>query len=265
MERKIKREIFIYILIVYGITYGAFVYSKFFYLNYKSVVAVSMFLPTIGALVATLIYRDNFNYIKNNLKLNRWIFVGIFLMLIIYFTSSFFQIVVYKYVLNKSALIRFPDVSDFFKNLIIGGALGSIAAVFEEIGWRGFLQSKLSFDSEIKKYLVIGILWVIFHLPQIFSGLIYKGHLVQGIIVHTCMLICFGILLCYVLKKFSSLICTSIMHGLFNALIYTSAASVILNESQVIEGAIWAVMFFITVAILMFGKLKKLSNNALEH
>lgn len=256
MERKLKREIFIYILIVYGITYGAFVYSKFFYLNYKSVVAVSMLLPTLGALVSTLIFRDNFNYIKKNLKLNRWIFIGIFLMLIIYFTSSFLQIIVYKYVLNKSALIRFPDASDFFKNLIIGGILGSITAVFEEIGWRGFLQSKLSFGSEIKKYFVIGILWAVFHFPQIFRGVVCKGHSVQGIIVHTCMLICFGILLCYVLKKSSSLICTSIMHGLFNALIYTSAASVIINGSQVIEGAIWAILFFITIVILMCTKLR---------
>lgn len=82
----------------------------------------------------------------------------------------------------------------------------------------------------------------------------YPGNLIKGLIIHTCILVSFGILLCYMREKSASLICTSVTHGLFNVLIYTKATDVISRGNQIIEGVLWASLLFIMVVILRFRK-----------
>lgn len=177
----------------------------------------------------------------------------------IYIVSSFFEIILYKFVFKQFALVRIPSVLVLLQQIGLGIILGGLSALFEEIGWRGFLQSRFKVKNTLISYFVVGICWAIFHFPQIFDGLIYRGHLITGVFIHTCILVSFGILLCFLREKSSSLVSTSIAHGLFNVLIYTQATDVILGGSQIIEGTLWAISCFIIIIASFFkGYMKKL-------
>lgn len=258
MNHTNKKEFFSYLSLVYGITYLAFIICKIVDIDYSYIVPFSMVIPALGAIITTLIFKGKFDYIQKNLKINAWIFTGIILILVIYILSNGFKIILFGLVFKQFSLIKIPGVFVFIQQIVLGIILGGLSATFEEIGWRGFLQSRLLLKNTFISYFTIGTFWAIFHFPQIFDGLIYRGHLIGGLIIHTCILIPFGILLCYIREKSSSLICTSITHGLFNALIFTQATDVISSSNQIIEGVLWAILFTIIVVIIFFKKkLKK--------
>ena len=257
MGHYLKKEIILYLSIVYGITYLVFSICKITEIDYRNFVSYSMLLPAFASIITTLIFKEKFTYILKNLKINKWIFVGIIIIIMIYILSSIFQIILYEVVFKQFNLVKIPSVFVFLQQIVIGIVLGGLSAIFEEIGWRGFLQSRLILKNTFISYLFIGICWSIFHFPQILDGLIYKGYLMQGLIMHTCILVSFGILLCYMREKSSSLISTSITHGLFNVLIYTQATDVISGGNQIIEGILWSVLFFIILITLFLKTYKR--------
>jgi len=60
-----------------------------------------------------------------------------------------------------------------------------IYCVFEEYGWRGYLQDELSELKSWKRYLLIGFLWYLWHLPflsntDIIDNLIFLGMMIFG-------------------------------------------------------------------------------------
>ncbi|UZW12573.1 CPBP family intramembrane metalloprotease [Clostridium pasteurianum] len=257
MNHNFKKEIFLYLIIVYGITYLVFSICRIVGMDYRNFVSFSMLLPTFGAIITTLIFKEKFSFILKNLKINKWIFVGIITIILVYILCSIFQIVIYGFVFKQFNLVKIPSILIFLQQILIGIILGGLSATFEEIGWRGFLQSRLILKNTFFSYLFIGICWSVFHFPQIFAALIYAGNLIEGLIIHTCILVSFNILLCYMREKSSSLICTSITHGLFNVLIYTQATDVISRGNQIIEGALWAILFVIIIVILFFKNYKR--------
>ncbi len=82
-----------------------------------------------------------------------------------------------------------------------------VYALFEEYGWRNYLQSELSELNKILKYLIITILWFIWHLNFELSidNLIFFIILFAG---------SFGI--GYVAEKSKSLILVALFHAFFN-------------------------------------------------
>lgn len=259
MKDTFKKEIILYLSIVYGITYAAFGIYKITGMDYRNFVPFSMLIPSFAAVVATLVFEERFSYITQNLKINKWIFSGILIIISIYINIIILEAALYIFIFRQSNLVRIPDIIVLLQQIAIGITLGGFVALFEEIGWRGFLQSRLAFKNNFSNYFVVGICWAIFHFPQILDGLIYKGHLAAGLVIHTCILISFGILLCYIMKKSSSIICTSVMHGLFNALIYTEAVSAVSGGNQIVEGILWAVVCFSIIIVLFLSSIKKKS------
>jgi membrane protease YdiL (CAAX protease family) len=60
-----------------------------------------------------------------------------------------------------------------------------IYCIFEEYGWRGYLQDELSELKSWKRYLLIGFLWYLWHLPflsntNIADNLIFLGMIIFG-------------------------------------------------------------------------------------
>ena len=256
MKKVQEKEVLLFLSIVYIVTYSIFIFSISKGISYKNFVPYTMVIPGIAAIAVALIYKNNFNFILKNLKFNKWIFISTFYVLFIYILCSLIKILYYSFYLNKPYLIKIPSPLTMLTQIIIGIFIGGICAAFEEIGWRGFLQSKL--NSTFHSYFFIGICWSAFHFPQILSGLIYKNHLVEGLIIHTFILTFFSIFLCYIREKSSSLISTSIAHGLFNIFIFTEATNVIKENNQVIEGNIFAILFLLTAIIIFFKKKKEI-------
>lgn len=69
------------------------------------------------------------------------------------------------------------------------GAVATLAVlvycVMEECGWRGYLQQELSGLQQLTKYLVIAVLWYLWHLPflenpSVLANVLFLGTLVLG-------------------------------------------------------------------------------------
>jgi membrane protease YdiL (CAAX protease family) len=69
------------------------------------------------------------------------------------------------------------------------GAVATIAVLIycamEEYGWRGYLQQELNGLQQLTKYLVIGLLWYLWHLPflenpSVLANVLFLGTLVLG-------------------------------------------------------------------------------------
>jgi membrane protease YdiL (CAAX protease family) len=72
---------------------------------------------------------------------------------------------------------RYPDapgavlfLSNLGVNLTLGVLIGALSAAGEEIGWRGFMLTRLIEASVPRPVLVSGLVWGLWHLPLIVSG-----------------------------------------------------------------------------------------------
>ena len=65
-------------------------------------------------------------------------------------------------------------------SILITPFANGIATFGEEFGWRGYLQPKLLPLGQKKMYLIVGIIWGVWHWPVIWMGFNYPGYPVLG-------------------------------------------------------------------------------------
>lgn len=67
-----------------------------------------------------------------------------------------------------------PDAARFWKYLLVSATLGGLwsckAAAGEEIGWRGYMLTRLIESGAPAPLLLSGLIWALWHLPLIFTG-----------------------------------------------------------------------------------------------
>jgi membrane protease YdiL (CAAX protease family) len=73
----------------------------------------------------------------------------------------------------SSALIL-PAV--FLASLFVGPTINGIFGFGEEFGWRGYLLPKLIPLGKIKAYIILGVIWGLWHAPLIVVGFNYPGY-----------------------------------------------------------------------------------------
>lgn len=67
--------------------------------------------------------------------------------------------------------------------LVVLPVLESVLSVGEEYGWRGYLLPRLMPLGEVRASLVVGVIWGLWHLPVVVSGLLLGGHNVWLVVV----------------------------------------------------------------------------------
>jgi membrane protease YdiL (CAAX protease family) len=98
-------------------------------------------------------------------------------------------------------------------------------AIFEEYGWRGYLQSELSEVSAIYKYIIISVLWYFWHLD---FGLDLQ-HLLSYFFV-----LMGSVGIGYVADKSKSLILPSLFHMFFNILFTNSLVGISFSQKVIL-------------------------------
>ena len=119
-----------------------------------------------------------------------------------------------------------------------------VYALFEEYGWRNYLQSELSELNKLIKYLIITVLWFIWHLnfELTFNNLIFFLILFAG---------SFGI--GYVADKSKSLIFVALFHAFFNI-----SQNDLLNGIELKQKlTIVAISIISAILILKYDKMNK--------
>lgn len=107
---------------------------------------------------------------------------------------------------------------------LVGALINSVVLINEELGWRGFMLSKLEHLSFWARHLAIGLVWGIWHIPIIAAGHNYPGEPILGsaVFIVYCMLL--SPIIGYYAERSNSVFGATIFHGSFNAM---SAASML--------------------------------------
>ena len=122
----------------------------------------------------------------------------------------------------------------FVVTLVIAPFINGLFGFGEELGWRGYLLPKLMVLGKLKAYLLLGIVWGLWHLPLILIGFTYPGQPILGTLAFIALTITFGIYINELTLSHRSSILAGWVHGVFN--------------SQKLS--IWALIFPITTPLI---------------
>lgn len=99
----------------------------------------------------------------------------------------------------------------------VGMILAFLSGLGEEIGWRGFLHTKLLDLTPAKRYSVTGVIWSIWHWPLIiFGDYATSDHPALNVLLFSIVIISFSFLVGWLRDKSNSSIPAALAHGSHN-------------------------------------------------
>jgi hypothetical protein len=104
----------------------------------------------------------------------------------------------------------------FFSSLIVGPTINGLFGFGEEYGWRGYLLPKLMPLGKVRAYLILGVIWGLWHAPLILVGFNYPGYPLLGVIWMCALTTALGIYLNELTLRYRSSILAGSIHGIFN-------------------------------------------------
>ena len=100
--------------------------------------------------------------------------------------------------------------------LIAGPTINALAALGEELGWRGLLHREWEQFGFWKNSVATGLLWGLWHLPLIVHGYNYPNP-IGGPLMMTLLTVLLSPILTYLRGQSGSVLAAAIFHGTFNA------------------------------------------------
>ena len=77
-------------------------------------------------------------------------------------------------------------------SIVLGPFINLIFGLGEEVGWRGFLLPRLLHLGKARAYLLLGVIWGLWHAPLILAGFNYPGDPAGGIVMMCILSVAFG-------------------------------------------------------------------------
>ena len=124
----------------------------------------------------------------------------------------------------------------------LSGTLFFLAALGEELGWRGLLLAELAPLGFWKVSLVTGLVWGIWHTPLVAVGLQFSGNPVIGIVLLTTATVTLSPLYTYLTVRARSVLAATFLHGSFIIGVFTSVY--LANESELVISSFGVVGIF---------------------
>ena len=137
----------------------------------------------------------------------------------------------------------------FLGTSIVSPIINGLWAYGEELGWRGYLLPKLMPLGKLKAYLILGVIWGLWHMPIILIGFNYPGYPLLGILMMIGLMTSLGFYINELTLRHNSSILAGWVHGLFNsqrlgvwALLFPSLNPLLGGSVGVISILVWALM-----------------------
>lgn len=112
-----------------------------------------------------------------------------------------------------------PPVALFVgQGLLAGLTINALAALGEELGWRGLLLSELAPLGFWKVSGVTGVIWGLWHAPIILQGHNFPDAPVLGVVVMTVAMVAMAPIYTYITVRARSVLAPTFFHGSFNGL-----------------------------------------------
>ena len=161
--------------------------------------------------------------------------------------------------------LSFDFEADALINLVIKIVINSFFAVFEEIGWRGYLLPQFGSGGSIGAALVVGILHGVWHLPLMLLTTAYNpaGNRMVTVPIFLAVLTGAGVIYAYLRWTSGSLWPVVIAHGTFNAVLGTLDQAAIPDPATVAyltgETGIFTLAAVAIVAIALARRLRRVT------
>lgn len=101
--------------------------------------------------------------------------------------------------------------------VIASFSANALAAVGEEIGWRGYLLPALLPLGRVRALVVVGVVWALWHAPVVLLGYDYDDvGRVTALVALIVFCVLFGTLLAWLRLRSDSVVPAAVAHGTFN-------------------------------------------------
>ena len=119
--------------------------------------------------------------------------------------------------IQKKGSLAKALIAILIKGPLLGVVMGSLSALGEEIGWRGFLQSRFINLKARHSFLIVGVIWAIWHWPLIlFSNYATSAIPALSLFIFSIVTASFGIIIGYLRFRSGSVFVPMLAHGVHN-------------------------------------------------
>ena len=138
-----------------------------------------------------------------------------------------------------------------FGALMAGLTVNAIFAMAEEIMWRGYLAQAFAGRPFCKKYVTIGVLWGLWHIPLLALGYNYgTATALPGSVLFIGFCVVMSLVLGFVVERTRSVWLAAVLHGTFNgfsnvmSLLVVGGSSLLASSAVgVVSLVMWLVVF----------------------
>src|SRR5664280_303329 len=242
------KQVLAFLALTFGFSWGIFAiaYEKGLFRHGVGIeelptLAAFMAGPAIAALVLTILNRRNSGIVQTlglHIRPNRWWILAWGLPIILCFgaalVSKLAGVHLQGPVAAGDALARVREqlgrrspiplsvhgAKLFYASVIAAATFGSFANMFatltEELGWRGYLWSKLRPIGFWKSNGLIGIVWGGWHAPAIYAGYNYPGERWRGVLMMVLFCVSMAPVIGLMRERGKSVLAASLFHGTLN-------------------------------------------------
>ncbi|PGB60165.1 CPBP family intramembrane metalloprotease (plasmid) [Bacillus sp. N5-665] len=267
---KIGLQLFLSILIITSIILNVAVIIT----KSMPLIVVYMFTPAFTSILTRIILKEGFKDVSFSLgNLKIWKGIGFALLIpmvicgITYSIAWLSGIARFQHpeggrlepIYNILGLQYLPEPFSFIYLVVLSGILGSllnlIPVLGEEMGWRGYMLTRLV-DAEFSRPILIsGLIWATWHVPIVIAGLYVEGSsvLLSVLGIYFCI-VPFSYITAYLRLITGSVWPSVIIHTTWNAIIQGPFARASTGHQSEIwigeSGLITAIIILITAIIL---------------
>lgn len=108
-------------------------------------------------------------------------------------------------------------VLSVFAASTLGVFIASLSALGEELGWRGFLQTRLDVIAPKYKYILIGLIWSLWHGPLIYlTDYLNTPKTWLSALFFTVSLVSLSVIMGHLTERSRSVLPAALLHGVHN-------------------------------------------------
>jgi len=143
----------------------------------------------------------------------------------------------------------------FFSSLILTPFINSILGFGEEWGWRGYLLPRLMPLGKWKAYLLLGMIWGLWHAPLILIGFNYPGYPILGILLMILFTTALSIYINEMTLYYESAILAGWIHGIFNSQAY-GIWRILFADTNPLLGGVTGLTGILVLFLLGYGTIQ---------
>jgi len=138
----------------------------------------------------------------------------------------------------------------FLTSLTINPIVNCLLGLGEEWGWRGYLLPRLMPLGKWKAYLLLGIIWGLWHAPLVMIGFNYPGYPILGVLLMVLFTTALSIYINELTLHYKSAILAGWIHGVFNSQAYGIWRVLLFANANPIWGGITGLVGIIVLCLL---------------